>query len=100
MTEVAQFVLNGLMAGSLIMLPAIGFSLIYGVLRFPNFSVASIATVGGFVAYTAINLAGWPMPAAVVLSFLAAGAVGLATDLVFLRPLRRTGIVAAAIGSL
>jgi branched-subunit amino acid ABC-type transport system permease component len=100
MTEVAQFLLNGVMAGSLIMLPAIGFSLIYGVLRFPNFSVASVATVGGFTAYVAINLMGWPMPAAIVFSFLVAGAVGLATDLIFLRPLRKTGIVAAAIGSL
>src|SRR5215469_9172023 len=98
--EFAQLVINGLMAGSLLMLPAIGFSLIYGVLRFPNFSVASLATVGGFVAYGIINLLHWPMPVALALAFIVTGIVGVATDFVFLRPLRKGGMIAAAIGSL
>jgi branched-subunit amino acid ABC-type transport system permease component len=98
--EFAQLVINGLMAGSLLMLPAIGFSLIYGVLRFPNFSVASLATVGGFVGYGVINVLHWPMPVALTLAFVVTGAVGVATDFIFLGPLRKGGMIAAAIGSL
>jgi branched-chain amino acid transport system permease protein len=95
-----QLAINGLMAGSLLMLPAIGFSLIYGVLRFPNFSVASLTTVGGFVGYGVINGLGWPMPVALALAFVITGTVGVGSDFVFLRPLRQHGIVAAAIASL
>jgi branched-subunit amino acid ABC-type transport system permease component len=100
MGELAQLSINGLMAGSLLMLPAIGFSLIYGVLRFPNFAVASIASVGGFAAYVSINLLHWPFAAALAIAFASAGVVGVLSDFIFLRPLRKEGIVAAAIGSL
>ena len=57
--------------------PAIGFTAIYAVLRFPNFTVASHATIGAFAGYvvnTAVRLAGlarrwswpswWPAPPA------------------------------------
>jgi branched-subunit amino acid ABC-type transport system permease component len=100
MAEAAQLAVNGLMAGGLLMLPAIGFSLIYGVLRFPNFAVASIATIGGFSAYVANVLLHWPLPAAIAFAFLVAGLIGVGSDYLLLRPLRKAGIVAAAIGSL
>ena len=44
--EIAQLVLNGLMAGTILAVPAIGFTAIYAVLRFPNFAVASHLTIG------------------------------------------------------
>jgi|SRR5579872_555825 len=100
MSEAAQLAVNGLMSGSLLMLPAIGFSLIYGVLRFPNFAVASIATIGGFSAYVANVFFHWPLPVSIAFAFLIAGSIGVGSDFLLLRPLRKAGIVAAAIGSL
>ena len=46
--EVAQLALNGVMAGTILAVPAIGFTAIYAVLRFPNFAVASHLTIGAF----------------------------------------------------
>ncbi len=46
MTVLLQALINGVMAGTLIAVPAIGFTAIFAVLRFPNFAVASHATVG------------------------------------------------------
>ena len=48
-----QLVVNGLMAGTMLAVPAIGFTAIYAVLRFPNFALASHATIGAFAGYVA-----------------------------------------------
>ena len=43
-----QLVVNGVMTGTILAIPAIGLSAIYAVLRFPNFALASHATIGAF----------------------------------------------------
>ncbi len=98
-TDIAQLVLNGVMAGAILAAPAIGFTAIYAVLRFPNFAVASHATIGAFAGYVAnVDLHLSLLPSAVV-AFLVAGLVGVATDAAVLRPLRRSGLVTATIAS-
>lgn len=49
----AQALLNGLVSGLLIALPAIALSLTYGVLNFANFSIAAMITTGAYLAYVA-----------------------------------------------
>jgi branched-chain amino acid transport system permease protein len=96
---VLQLILNGLMAGAILAAPAIGFTAIYAVLRFPNFAVASHATIGAFAGYVAnVGLHVSLVPAAVV-AMLVAGLCGLASDALVLRPLRRNGLVTATIAS-
>ena len=97
--EVAQLVLNGLVAGTMLAVPAIGFTAIYAVLRFPNFSLASHVTIGAFAGYVANAAGGWPAWAAVVVAFVVAGAAGVVTDQVVLRPLRPAGALTTAIGA-
>ena len=53
MNELAQALVNGIMTGALIAIPAIGFSAIFAVLRYPNFAVASYATIGAFAGWWA-----------------------------------------------
>ena len=48
----AKFVLNGLIAGSLYAMLALGLSLIYGILRFVNLAHGEIALTGAFGFYT------------------------------------------------
>ena len=80
LADVAQLVLNGIMAGAILAAPAIGFTAIYAVLRFPNFAVASHATIGAFAGYCANVWLGLPLVPGCGLAFLAAGAVGVASD--------------------
>ena len=98
-TDVAQLVLNGVMAGAILAVPAIGLTAIYAVLRFPNFSVASHATIGAFAGYCANVWLGFSLIPAAVIAFLAAGAVGVASDTLVLRPLRPAGLITATIAS-
>jgi branched-chain amino acid transport system permease protein len=79
--------------------PAIGFTAIYAVLRFPNFTVASHATIGAFAGYVANTSFGFPLAAAVVVAFLVAGAAGVLNDELVLKPLRPSGALTAAIAA-
>ena len=42
-----------MMAGTILAVPAIGLTAIFAVLRFPNFALASHATIGAFAGYVA-----------------------------------------------
>lgn len=99
LAEIPQLLLNGLMAGTVLAVPAIGFTAIYAVLRFPNFTVASHATIGAFAGYVANTSFGFPLAAAVLVAFLVAGAAGVLNDELVLKPLRPTGALTAAIAA-
>ena len=87
------------MAGAILAVPAIGFTAIYAVLRFPNFAVASHATVGAFAGYCANAWLGLPLVPAAMAAFLTAGAVGVVSDALVLRPLRPSGLITTTITS-
>ena len=99
LADVPQLLLNGLMAGTVLAVPAIGFTAIYAVLRFPNFTVASHATIGAFAGYVANTSFGFPLAAAVLVAFLVAGAAGVLNDELVLKPLRPSGALTAAIAA-
>jgi branched-chain amino acid transport system permease protein/neutral amino acid transport system permease protein len=97
--EIAQLLVNGLVAGTVLAVPAIGFTAIYAVLRFPNFTVASHATIGAFAGYVVNTAFGWPAWAAVAVAFVVAGGAGVVNDQLILRPLRPAGALTTAIGA-
>jgi len=99
MLDVAQLVVNGLIAGTILAVPAIGITAIYAVLRFPNFAIASIATIGAFAGYVANVRFGMPALAATAIAFIVAGLVGVVSDEIVLKPIRPSGLLAAAIAS-
>lgn len=97
--DLVQVLVNGVMAGSVLMLPAIGFNCIFAVLRYPNFAVAGYATVGAFAGWVANTQWGLPAGLALVAAFLAAGAVGMLAEETALKPLRPSGALTVAIAS-
>ena len=97
--DIAQLVLNGVMAGAILTTPAIGLTAIYAVLRFPNFSVASHATIGAFAGYCANVWLGWLLVPSAVVAFVVAGLAGVLSDTAVLRPLRPSGLITTTIAS-
>jgi branched-chain amino acid transport system permease protein len=100
MHQIAQLAANGLMAGALLALPALGFNIIFAVLRISNFSLAAIITIGGYAGFVANAMLGLPIAVSVAIAFFAAGIVGVVSDHVALKPLRRYGPISVAIASL
>ena len=76
---VLQALVNGLVSGTLLAVPAIGFTAMFAVLRFPNFSVSGMATLGAFAGYVAYG-AGLQMAGSLAVAFAVAGAAGLLFD--------------------
>ena len=97
-----QLVVNGLMAGAVLAVPAIGFTTLYAVMRYPNFAVGGLATVGAYAGWLANVGLGWPETAALIVAFALAALAGIGLDSIALRALRpsRGGApLAAAIAS-
>lgn len=88
------------MAGTILAVPAIGLTAIYAVLRFPNFTVASHATIGAFAGYVANTALGLPALPCVLLAFLVAGLAGVVSDELVLKPLRGAGPLTTAIAAI
>ena len=89
--DLAQLLVNGLLAGAMLAVPAIGFTTIYAVLRFPNFAVASLMTIGAYAGFVMNVGFGLPVGVALLAAFLVAGVSGVASDEAVLRRLRPDG---------
>jgi branched-subunit amino acid ABC-type transport system permease component len=96
---VLQALVNGLVSGALLAVPAIGFTAMFAVLRFPNFSISGIATLGAFAGYLAYGV-GLQMAGSLAVAFAVAGVVGLLFDKGAHLPLVRQGALPAAIASI
>jgi len=59
MTHFLQQLLNGLSLGSLYALIALGYTMVYGILRFINFAHGDVFMIGAFTGY---YCAGWLLP--------------------------------------
>jgi branched-chain amino acid transport system permease protein len=99
MALVLQALINGLVSGTLLAVPAIGFTAMFAVLRFPNFSVSGVATLGAFAGYVVYGNVS-SLVLALAASFVVAGTVGLFFDKAAHLPLVKQGALPAAIASI
>lgn len=103
MQELTQQVLNGLIWGGVYALIALGYTMVYGVLRLINFAHGDVYMVGAYAAfYTVAALGGTAFsPLGVVLVFLAAMAgcalLGMTIERAAYRPVRNAPRLTALI---
>jgi branched-chain amino acid transport system permease protein/neutral amino acid transport system permease protein len=90
---------RGVMLGGIIALGAIGLSLVFGVLRIPNFAQGDLMTAGAFIALVGVNLIpngrplapfsfGYELIISLLLAMLVVGAVAFGLDRMIYRRLR------------
>jgi branched-chain amino acid transport system permease protein len=99
-TTFLQQMINGFSLGSMYALIAIGYTMVYGVLRLINFAHGDIMMVGAFLVYLA-HAAGLGFPAAVLVGILGSILVGVLTDKIAYKPLRnapKISLLITAIG--
>ncbi len=92
MTEFLQQLLNGVSLGAIFALIALGYTMVYGVLRFINFAHSEVFMVGAFVGYYAGRLVPehtlWGGFAALLLAMAACAVLGVVIERFAYRPLR------------
>ena len=87
----AQQVFNGLALGMGYALIAVGYSLVFGILRLVNFSHGSIYAFGAEIAMVFIVSMKFGIVPGILLSILVTGALGIMIDKIALEPLRKKG---------
>lgn len=80
--------LNGIFAGSIYALFAVGYTLVFGVLDILNLAHSAVFMLGAVLTYGLAVSIGMPFWLAALLATLGCGAVGYGVELVALRPLR------------
>ncbi len=96
-----QQVINGISVGSMYALIAIGYTMVYGVLRLINFAHGEIMMVGAFVGYTMLAVFETSLLTASFVAVLVSVATGVLTDKIAYKPLRqapRISLLITAIG--
>ena len=93
-----QTLLNGLTLGSVYALIALGYSMVYGILKLLNFAHGDIYMIGAYLGYGVFVMmtaeAGMLLPAALVIivmlavAMVGAGVVSVAVERFAYRPLR------------
>jgi len=100
MPPIAQYVFNGIVTGGILALPSVAFSLLWRLLRFPNFAVGTYLTVGAYAALVFNAGAHVPLEIAWLGALAATGAVALAVDRIAFRPMRERRPFSLAIASI
>lgn len=99
MYELQIYLVSALVSAAIWMLPAAAISLIYGVLRYPNFAIPEFMTLG---AYLALFLCGLSLPLwlAALLAAVLTGLIALAFDQTIFRFVRGAGALPPVLLSL
>ena len=105
---IAQEIVNGLILGAIYALMALGYTMVYGILRLINFAQGSLYTVGAYLAFLLVPATTGlgrtsPVLQLVVLlgvAMLGTGVLAVVVDLVAYRPLRRAPLFASLVSSL
>ena len=90
---IRQYFVSAIVIASAWAPTAAGISLIYGVLRYPNFALGEFMTLGGYLTLGLSAGLGMPLPLAALIAVIAAGLVSLAVDQTAFRAVRRAGIL-------
>jgi branched-chain amino acid transport system permease protein len=95
-----QNLFNALTVGSLYALIAIGYSMVYGILRFINFAHGEIFMVGAYLIFFGVVAAHMPWPLAALTAIAASCCLGILTDRIAYRPLREAPRISALISAI
>jgi len=92
-----QQVLNGLQIGFVYALIALGYTMVYGIVRLINFAHGDVFMVGAFIGLYAIERLQLPLAAVFLLAVLGSALLAIAMERVAYRPLREAPKIAALI---
>ncbi|HEY3315071.1 MAG TPA: branched-chain amino acid ABC transporter permease [Bacillota bacterium] len=100
MIEAINQILNGLQLGSVYALIALGYTMVYGIIRLINFAHGDVFMVGAFVAFFSTASWGLPFYIAVPLSMAVCAVLGVTIERLAYRPLRYQARIAALISAI
>ncbi len=95
-----QHLFNALTLGSLYGLVAIGYTMVYGILRLINFAHGDIFMLGAYFVFFGVTLTKIPWGIAIILAVAASAVCGIVIDRIAYRPLRDAPRISALISAI
>ncbi len=95
-----QQVVNGLSLGSLYALIALGYTMVYGILRLINFAHGDLIMVAAYLAVMGVGVFAWPWFVAAGLAVALTGLMGVLLERGAYRPLRRAPRISLLISAI
>lgn len=89
--------INGLHVGSIYALIALGYTMVYGIVRLINFAHGDLIMVGAYAVLLCVTMLGLPMWIAVLLAICVCMAFGVTIERVAYKPLRNAPRISALI---
>lgn len=97
MTEVLQQVMNALSLGSIYALIALGYTMVYGIIKLINFAHGEIYMIGAFVGYWVMRVFELGVFEALIAAMLVCTVLGVLIERIAYRPLRKSTRLASLI---
>ncbi len=97
MTYFLQQLINGLQLGFVYALIALGYTMVYGIVRLINFAHGDVFMIGAYLGFFA--MANWhlPFPVAIVVAMVGCGLLGVFIERIAYKPLRNAPRISALI---
>jgi branched-chain amino acid transport system permease protein len=97
MTLFLQFLIEGIILGSIYALISLGYTMVYGIIKLINFAHGDIMMIGAFTGYfvtTKYNIGLFP---AIIIAILVCSVLGVAIEKVAYKPVRNSSRISALI---
>ena len=92
-----QQLVNGLILGSVYALLALGYTMVYGIIKLINFAHGDIYMIGAFIGYYLINIWKLNFFLSLILAMIGTAILGVVIEFLAYRPLRNSTRIAALI---
>ncbi|PKM93987.1 MAG: branched-chain amino acid ABC transporter permease [Firmicutes bacterium HGW-Firmicutes-1] len=100
MKDFLQQIIYGINAGSIYALIALGYTMVYGIVKLINFAHGDILMMGAYFGLLAMTVFGIPFPIAIILAMILCATFGMLVERVAYRPLRNAPRISALITAL
>ncbi|KAF0996306.1 branched-chain amino acid ABC transporter permease [Geobacillus thermoleovorans] len=95
--ELIQQLVNGISLGSIYALIALGYTMVYGIVRLINFAHGDVFMVGSFVGFYAVTMLHVGFVPALLLAMAACAVLGMIIERIAYKPLRNAARIAVLI---
>lgn len=92
-----QQLINGLSLGSIYALLALGYTMVYGIIKLINFAHGEVYMLGAFIGYYVINTFHFGLFGTLIVSMALGSIIGMLIEFFAYRPLRKSTRIAALI---
>ena len=95
--ELVQQIINGISLGSIYALIALGYTMVYGIVKLINFAHGDVFMVGSFIGFYSITVLNLGLFPALILSMVVCAIFGVLIERIAYKPLRNATRIAALI---